>query len=209
MPEPVVGVVLAGGRSSRMGGGDKSLLPLGDRTILGRVLERLRPQVSDIIINANGDAARFGTFGLPVVADDIAGLAGPLAGVHAALVWTKSNIPDARYVVTVAGDTPFFPPDLVVQFLAAPERHPSLVVAASKEGTHPVFGLWPVTLAGKLENSLRDGMRKVGMWTREQGAIEVLFPPVRAGDQIVDPFFNINRPEDLTEADALLRNDTS
>ncbi len=209
MPEPVVGVVLAGGRSSRMGGGDKSLLALGDRTILGRVLERLRPQVSDIIINANGDAARFGAFDLPVVADDIAGLAGPLAGVHAALVWTKSNIPDARYVVTVAGDTPFFPPDLVAQFLAAPERHPSLVVAASKEGTHPVFGLWPVTLAGKLETSLRGGMRKVGTWTREQGAIEVLFPPVRAGNRIVDPFFNINRPEDLSEADALLRNNTS
>jgi molybdenum cofactor guanylyltransferase len=192
MPKPIVGVVLAGGRSSRMGGGDKSLLALGDRTILGRVLERLRPQVSDIIINANGDAARFGAFGLPVVADDIAGLAGPLAGVHA-----------------VAGDTRFFPPDLVAQFLAAPERHPSLVVAASKKGTHPVFELWPITLADKLENSLRGGMRKVGMWIREHGAIEVLFPPGRAGNRIVDPFFNINRSENLTGADALLRKDAS
>ena len=122
LTEPVVGVLLAGGRSSRMGGGDKCLRPLAGRPILAHIIERLKPQVSDMIINANGDVARFAAFGLPVVADSIAGFAGPLAGVHAGLEWVKANRPDVRYVVTVATDTPFFPADLVQRFLAELKR---------------------------------------------------------------------------------------
>ena len=190
-PNRVVGVILAGGRSSRMGGGDKCLLPLAGRPVLASVIARLRPQVSDLIINANGDASRFADFGLPVIADTIGGLAGPLAGVHAGLEWVKANAPDVGFVVTVAGDTPFFPSDLVQRFLAELADHPALLVATSEEGVHPVVGLWPIAMAPQLEDSLAQGVRKVGAWTKQQGAREVFY-----------------RPEELAEADALLRAET-
>jgi molybdopterin-guanine dinucleotide biosynthesis protein A len=203
--ERVVGVVLAGGRSSRMGGGDKCLLPLAGQPVLSHVLDRLRPQVSDLIINANGDASRFADFGLSVIADSVAGLAGPLAGVHAGLEWVKANAPGVRYIVTVASDTPFFPSNLVHRFLAELGDYPTLIVATSEEGVHPVVGVWPVATAPELEDSLKQGMRKVGAWTKQHGALEVFFAPVKIGGKLVDPFFNINRPEELAEADALLR----
>jgi molybdenum cofactor guanylyltransferase len=204
----VVGVILAGGRSSRMGGGDKCLLPLAGRPVLASVITRLRPQVSDLIINANGDASRFADFGLPVIADTVGGLAGPLAGVHAGLEWVKANAPDVGYIVTVASDTPFFPSDLVHRFLAELADHPALLVASSEGGVHPVVGLWPVAIAPQLEDSLAQGMRKVGAWTEQHGALEVFFGPVKVGGRLVDPFFNINQPEELAEADALLRAET-
>ena len=206
--EPVVGVVLSGGRSSRMGGGDKCLLQLGGEPVLAHILHRLRPQVIEIIINANGDPSRFADFGLPVIADSIAGLAGPLAGVHAGLEWAKAHASGVRCVVTVASDTPFFPSDLVQRFLSALEDDPALAVAASSEGVHPVVGLWPVAIAPKIEESLRRDMRKAGAFTKDHGAIEVFFEPARIGERLVDPFFNINRPEDLAHADALLREDS-
>jgi molybdopterin-guanine dinucleotide biosynthesis protein A len=206
--ERVVGVVLAGGRSSRMGGGDKCLLPLASQPVLAHVVDRLKSQVSDLIINANGDASRFADFGLTIIADSVAGLAGPLAGVHAGLEWVRENAPDVRYVVTVASDTPFFPSNLVHRFLAQLKDHPTLLVAASEEGVHPVIGLWPVAMAPQLEDSLKQGMRKVGAWTKDHGALEVFFAPVKVAGRLVDPFFNINRPEELAEADALLRADT-
>ncbi len=203
--EPVAGILLAGGRSSRMGGGDKCLRMLGGRPILARIVERLKPQVSGMVVNANGDPSRFAPFGLPVVADSIAGFAGPLAGVHAGLEWVKANRPGIRHAVTIATDTPFFPADLVQRFLAALKDTPALVVARSGEGTHPVIGLWPVTLAAELEASLQRGMRKVGAWTEQHGAIEVSFPEVEVGGRLIDPFFNINQPDQLAEADALLK----
>jgi len=204
LTETVVGVLLAGGRSSRMGGGDKCLRPLGGRPILARIIERLEPQVSDMIINANGEATRFAEFGLPVVGDSVAGFAGPLAGVHAGLEWVKANRPGIRYAVTVATDTPFFPTDLVQRFLAERGRCPTLVVARSEEGIHPVIGLWPVALASDLEASLEKGMRKVVAWIRDHGAVELFFPKVEIGGTRIDPFFNINEPAELAEADALL-----
>jgi molybdenum cofactor guanylyltransferase len=205
LPQRVAGVVLAGGRSSRMGGGDKCLLPVAGQALLARVVERLRPQAGDVVINANGDHARFAGFGLPVIADSIAGHAGPLAGVHAGLEWAKANASGARYVVTVAGDTPFFPTDLVQRFLSAGiEDSSRICVARSEEGVHPVFGLWPVAISGEIETSLRQGARKVSAWVAQHGAIEVSFPPAMIGGRPIDPFFNINRPEDLAEADALL-----
>src|SRR3989337_2801111 len=202
--QPVVGVLLAGGRSSRMGGGDKCLRLLGGKPILAHIIERLTPQVSDIVINANGDASRFARFGLPVVPDSVAGFAGPLAGIHAGLEWVKANRPGVRYVVSVATDTPFLPLDLVQRFLAEQAQRPSLVVARSAEGTHPVVGLWPVALAGDIERSLQQGMRKVGGFTEQHGAVEVSFLAVDIGGRSIDPFFNINRPEDLAEAEALV-----
>jgi molybdopterin-guanine dinucleotide biosynthesis protein A len=207
-PTRVVGVILAGGRSSRMGGGDKCLLPLAGQPVLASVIARLKPQVCDLIINANGDASRFADFGLPVIADTVGGLAGPLAGVHAGLEWVKANAPDVGYIVTVASDTPFFPSDLVHRFLAELADHPTLLVATSQEGMHPVVGLWPIAMAPQLEDSLAQGIRKVGAWTKQHGAREVFFAPVKVGGRHVDPFFNINRPEELAEADALLRAET-
>jgi len=204
LPESVVGVLLAGGRSSRMGGGDKCLRVLGGKPILARIIERLRPQVSDIVINANGDPSRFAAFGLPVISDSVAGYQGPLAGVHAALEWVRANRPGVDHVVTVATDTPFFPADLVARFLDAGEGSAEFCVAQSDEGTHPVIGLWPVSLAQALEDSLKRGERKVTAWTKDHGAVPVFFPAIEVGGRNIDPFFNINAPEDLAAAEALL-----
>jgi len=209
LPNGVVGVLLAGGRSSRMGGGDKCLRMLGGKTILARIIERLKPQVSDIVINANGDASRFAVFGAPVVADSIVGYAGPLAGVHAGLEWVKANRPGVGHVVTMATDTPFFPSNVVRQLLQASDDSSALRIARSEAGTHYVIGLWPITFAAALEASIKQGERKVGAWTKEHGAIEVFFPPVVVAGQSVDPFFNINAPEDLAAAEALLSEKTS
>jgi molybdopterin-guanine dinucleotide biosynthesis protein A len=203
--ERVAGILLAGGKSSRMGGGDKCLRPLGGRPILAHIIERLKPQVSELVINANGEMARFACFGLPVVSDSIAGYAGPLAGVHAGLEWIKANRPDIAYGVTVATDTPFFPPDLVQRFLAARAKPPGLLVAQSEGGVHPVVGLWPVALADEIARSLKRGQHKVGAFTEQHGAVEVSFPPVEIGGKEIDPFFNINRPEDLAQAEGLLK----
>jgi molybdopterin-guanine dinucleotide biosynthesis protein A len=204
--ERVVAVLLAGGKSSRMGGGDKSLRPLAGKPVLAHIVARLRPQIGAIIINANGDPSRFAAFDLPVVADNIAGFAGPLAGVHAGLQWAEAHAPGARHIVTLATDTPFFPHDLVQRFLAeARDDEGALLVAKSADGVHPVFGLWPVAMVRELEKSLMQGVRKVGAWTAQQGAREVMFPPVEICGRLVDPFFNINRPEDLGEAEALLQ----
>ena len=205
MPEGMIGVVLAGGKSSRMGGGDKALLQLVGRPLLAHVVERLRPQVAEILLNANDDPGRFATFGLPLVADRLTGKMGPLAGIHAGLAWAKANRPESRFVITVAADTPFFPSDLVSRLCAATDKaNPTLVVARSESGVHPVFGLWPVSLATHLEDSLRRGARKALDFVTAHQAKEVTFPPVEIGGRALDPFLNINRPEDLAEAEALL-----
>jgi molybdenum cofactor guanylyltransferase len=202
--ESVVGVLLAGGRSSRMGGGDKGLRPLRGRPVLAHVIERLRPQVAAIVINANGDLSRFARFGLPVVADSIEGYAGPLAGIEAGLAWANAHYPNANAVVMVATDTPFFPLDLVRRFANARKDASTLLVARSEEGVHPVIGMWPLAMRRKLKQALEQGVRKVGAFVEEQAAIEVSFPPIKIGGTRIDPFFNINRPEDLAEAEALL-----
>jgi molybdopterin-guanine dinucleotide biosynthesis protein A len=202
--ESVAGLLLAGGRSSRMGGGDKSLRLLGGRPIIARIIDRLRPQISDIIINANGDSARFAAYRLPVISDIVVGFAGPLAGVHAGLEWIKTNRPDITHVVTIATDTPFFPPDLVRRFLAKESNGLTLLVAQSDEGVHPVIGLWPVALAPAIAEFLKQDKHKVGRFAEEQRAIEVYFPKVEVGGVLVDPFFNINEPEELARANALL-----
>jgi molybdopterin-guanine dinucleotide biosynthesis protein A len=195
------GVILAGGRAARMGGGDKGLLPLGDTTILDRVVGRLGRQVSPLALNANGDPARFARFGLPVLGDSVAGYPGPLAGVLAGLDWAAALGLDA--VVTVAADTPFFPEDLVVRLGHAAETAGTpVVLAATSSGRHPTFGLWRVDLRGDLRRSLRDGTRKVMDWADRHGAATAMFP-----DTPVDPFLNVNTPEDLARARALVARD--
>jgi molybdopterin-guanine dinucleotide biosynthesis protein A len=206
LSEDAVGVLLAGGRSSRMGGGDKCLLPLAGQPMLERIIGRLRPQLPDLIINANGDASRFATFGLPIVEDRLGGYAGPLAGVHAALAWTKENRPGCRFVLSAATDTPFFPEDLVKRFdNAVAGSQSKLLIARSEVGTHPVFALWPMSLLANIEEGLNSGLRKVGEWMRQHEAEAVDFPHAEIGGRRIDPFFNINRPEDLAEAEALLQ----
>lgn len=195
------GVILAGGQATRMGGGDKGMRMLGGQSLLARVEARLAPQVDQLALNANGDAARFADMGLPVIPDSIAGFAGPLAGVLAGMDWAASY--GAETIVTAAADTPFFPCDLVPQLLLASEgmTHP-LVLAATpdaKRGTarHPTFGLWPVALRDDLREALEGGLRKVVLWTQEHGGREALFPQEEA-------FFNVNTPEDLARAETML-----
>lgn len=199
MKQPL-GVILAGGQATRMGGGDKGLLPLGNGTLLSCVIDRLGPQVAELALNANGDAARFSSFGLPVLADSIDGYAGPLAGVLAGLDWAAAQGADT--IVTAAADTPFFPCDLVPRLLLASEgmTHP-LVLAATpdaKRGTarHPTFGLWPVALRDDLRAALQAGLRKVVLWTDQHGGRTAMFPDEAA-------FFNVNTPDDLTQAEQM------
>ena len=195
MKQPL-GVILAGGKATRMGGGDKGLLPLSEGTILDQVIARLSPQVAGMAINANGEAERFAALGLPVLPDSIADYPGPLAGVLAGLDWAAGQ--GAESVVSVAADTPFFPHDLVsrLQFAAKDMEHP-LALAATADGRQPTFGLWPVALRDDLRAALQDGLRKVVMWTDRHGGREALF------DEVGEPFFNVNTPEDLDKAQAM------
>jgi molybdopterin-guanine dinucleotide biosynthesis protein A len=194
-------VLLAGGLSRRMGGGDKCLRALGGRSILERVIERVRPQARHLVINANGDPARFAGFGLPVVADAVAGYAGPLAGVVTGMLWARDHAPGAADIVTVPTDGPFVPRDLVARLLAARDQAAAdLAQAASGGQVHPVVGLWPIRLAEDLHRALVDeAVRKVDVWTARHRLVTVTFPSTP-----VDPFFNANRPEDLAEAERLL-----
>jgi molybdopterin-guanine dinucleotide biosynthesis protein A len=187
------GIILAGGRATRMGGGDKGLLALGDTTLLGHVIARLTPQVASAALNANGDPARLAAFGLPVLADPVEGHLGPLAGVLAGLDWAAAH--GAETVVSVAADTPFFPCDLVPRLvLAADGMDAPLALAATPDGRHPTFGLWPVSLREDLRAALRGGLRKVVQWTDAHGAQTAMFGAEG------DPFFNVNTPEDLERA---------
>ena len=201
MKQPL-GVILAGGLATRMGGGDKGLLALGDRPLLAHVIDRLAPQVAGLALNANGDPARFDGFGLPVLADSIEGFAGPLAGVLAGLDWAAGQGGDA--IVTAAADTPFFPCDLVPRLLLATEGMAApLALAATPDPErgrvrHPTFGLWPVALRDDLRAALQGGLRKVVLWTDRHGGREALFA---AGG--TDPFFNVNTPDDIVEAERI------
>jgi molybdenum cofactor guanylyltransferase len=188
-----------------MGGHSKCLAPLAGKPILAHVVARLEPQVAALAINANDGPSRFASFGLPIITDRVACHAGPLAGLHAALAWATECGANIGHVVTVACDTPFVPNDLVGRFLSAlEEAGRECCVARSAGGVHPVIGLWPIGIVGKLEAALDQGQRKASAWAEQQGAVEVFFPPTQLGSRAIDPFSNINRPEDLAEANALL-----
>lgn len=193
MKQPV-GVILAGGQATRMGGGDKGLLQLGDRSILDHVIARIDPQVAALSLNANGDAERFSGYGLPVKSDSIEGFVGPLSGVLAGMDWAHSI--GASHVVSVAADTPFFPCDLVPQLLLNATGD-GLALAASPSGRQPTFGIWPVSLREDLRGALIGGLRKVVQWTNTHGAGTAEFPDDQA-------FFNVNTPDDLIQAEAML-----
>ncbi|MDI6025983.1 molybdenum cofactor guanylyltransferase MobA [Corticibacterium sp. UT-5YL-CI-8] len=196
----IAGVILAGGRSSRMGGGEKGLLDLGGRTLLQHVADRLAPQVDTVALNSNGEPEFFVSLGVPVVADTLSDRQGPLAGVLTGMIWARSQ---NRFsdLVTVTCDTPFFPADLTARLLAARRRDSDVVIAASNGRDHPVFGLWSLGLEEKLAHFLKaQSDRSVMAFIRNCGYVSVSFDFIRCGDQSVDPFFNINTPRDMTEA---------
>lgn len=205
-PDTIAGVVLAGGLSRRMGGGDKGLIDLAGTSMIGRVIDRIAPQVAHIAINANGSKERFAAFGLPVIADPIPDHPGPLAGVLAGLRWARSLGEPISHIATVSSDAPFLPDDLVKRLAEEAARRPAgaIVLARSEGNLHPVIGLWPVHLADDLEAALHDGVRKVLRWTDRHGTFGVDFAACKVGGREVDPFFNANTPEELAEARALL-----
>jgi molybdopterin-guanine dinucleotide biosynthesis protein A len=201
MPEAIAGLLLAGGQSRRMGGGDKALMKLGDETLLARIIARVRPQVGPLVLNANGDVSRFAGFDLPIVPDVVEGYAGPLAGVLTGLEWTRTHAPDCDYVASFACDAPFVPRDLVPRLVAAMQRENADMACATSDGReHPVFALWPVRLAENLRRAVvEEGVRKVDAWTARYKLARTPF----ATDP-VDPFFNVNAPQDMAAAEALL-----
>ncbi|MGE0697754.1 MAG: molybdenum cofactor guanylyltransferase MobA [Hyphomicrobiaceae bacterium] len=203
--ETIAGVVLAGGLSRRMGGGDKGLAALGAATMLDHVVQRIAPQVGRLALNANGDKARFDALGLDVVADTVEGFVGPLAGVLAGMRWAQREMPHASHLVSVSSDAPFLPTDLVSRLASALAAGGGRVAMARSGGElHPVIGLWPVELADDLEAALRAGLRKVLAWTDRHGTVAVDFAMLAAGGETVDPFFNANTPDELDEARRLL-----
>ena len=201
-PEPnICGLLLAGGQSRRMGGGDKCLMELGGQTLLRRLIATAAPQVAPLVLNTNSDPALFRDYGLPVAPDVVDGYAGPLAGVLTGLEWAAANAPHCDWVASFASDAPFAPTDLVSRMRTAIEREDSDMACASSAGRdHPVFALWPVRLAAELRAAVvTEGVRKVDTWTARYTLARAEF-----GTAGGDPFFNINRPEDLAAAEVLL-----
>jgi molybdopterin-guanine dinucleotide biosynthesis protein A len=197
---PTLGLVLAGGLARRMGGGDKARIRIGGVTILERVLVRLKPHCRGIIINANGDPARFGDTGLTVVLDTVPDFVGPLAGILAGLDWTAAHAPDCAFVASAPGDCPFLPKDLVPRLHEARiAAGTPLACARSGDWSHPVVGLWPLTLREDLRRALTvEGLRKIDVWTARHGVATAEWL-----DNPVDPFFNVNTPEDAARAEEI------
>jgi molybdenum cofactor guanylyltransferase len=196
----VSGVVLAGGLARRIGGGDKPLCKIGGHTILSRVIARLEPQCERLFLSANGDPMRFASFGLPVIADGVKQHPGPLAGILAGLDWVAAHWPNTQWILSVPGDCPFLPRDLVERLRQAVSAEDAeLAVAATQGRSHPVIGLWKVALRDALREALVvEGLRKVQVWTERYRVATVAWP-----DEPLDPFFNVNTVEDLAEAERL------
>jgi molybdenum cofactor guanylyltransferase len=199
---PTLGLVLAGGLARRMGGGDKAMIRIGGATILERVLDRLRPACAEMLLNANGDPARFARFKLPVIADSVPDFAGPLAGILAGLDWAATHAPDISYMASAPGDCPFLPRDLVERLhRVRSESNLPLACARSGEWRHPVVGLWPIALREDLRSALlAEGLRKIEIWTARHGIAIADWP-----SHPVDPFFNVNTPEDAAAAERIAR----
>lgn len=198
---PVVGLILAGGLARRMGGGDKCLLPLAGKTLLQRTIERAQPQVDELLLNANGSSLRFARMRLPVIPDLYIDNPGPMAGIHAGLDWLNKDDPDSEWLVSFSSDSPFFPQDLVSKLMAAAiDKQVQIAVAATSAGIQPTFSLWHASLLGKIDSVLNSGkIPRLQDWITQQKHALVEFP---IGEP--DPFFNINTPQDLYTAEALL-----
>jgi molybdopterin-guanine dinucleotide biosynthesis protein A len=193
-------VILAGGLARRMGGGDKPLRAVGGRSLLDRVIDRLAVQCDTLVLNANGDPARFAATGLPIVADPIDNYPGPLAGVLAGLDWVAAHRPAAEWMLSAPSDCPFLPRDLLTRLHQARiDQQAQIAVAASAGRAHPVIALWPVELRADLRRALlADDVRKVDRFTARYPRALVEWPVTP-----FDPFFNANAPDDLTEAERI------
>lgn len=200
-PHEIGGVILAGGKSSRLGGGDKGLLSLDDQSMLAHVISRFKGQVAKLAINASGDAARFAQFNLPVFPDATPTREGPLAGVLAGIEWAKAQ-PGLRAFVTVSTDAPFIPPDLVKRLSASGAP---LVCAVSHAHVHPTISLWPLTIGDSIRTALAEGRREMMAFVVEQGARLAIVPETQVNGQQVDPMFNVNTPEELDSARRILQ----
>lgn len=198
----IAGLILAGGRATRMGGADKAQLELAGRPLISHVIDRLRLQLRSLAISANGDPARFGDFALPVLPDPRQDFSGPLAGILAGMAWARTACPGCRWLLTAPCDAPFLPPDLAQRLLQAIEDEGAdLALAASAGRDHPVAGLWPLSLEEALRRALlEEGLRKVGQFAGRYKKAVAEFPSERG----IDPFLNLNTPEDLRAAQALL-----
>jgi molybdopterin-guanine dinucleotide biosynthesis protein A len=199
----IAGIILAGGQSRRMDGVDKALLPFGDGRVIDHVYARLVRQIEPVALNSNNEPVLFSNLPVSVIPDDIDGFAGPLAGVLAAMEWANNQALPFTHIVTVATDTPFFPDDLVHTLRHAVADAPGHIgVAASGSRLHPVFGLWPVFLKNDLRRWLSDAKhRRVVAWIEGHPHKIAEFPIVTTqSGASLDPFFNINTPEDITEA---------
>jgi molybdenum cofactor guanylyltransferase len=201
IPPPTLGLILAGGLARRMGGGDKARIKIGNKTILERVLACLAPQCARLIINANGDPARFDDTGLSVVADSVPDFAGPLAGILAGLDWAATNVPQCDWMASAPGDCPFLPDNLVARLHEARSKAETpLACARSGQWRHPVVGLWPVALREDLRCALTvDCLHKIEIWTARHGVAIADWP-----GKPIDPFFNVNTPEDAARAGELV-----
>lgn len=197
----ILGILLAGGQARRMGGGDKCLLPLGGKTLLQRSIAKAQPQVDQLVLSANGNSLRFARSRLPVVADAYPEFLGPLAGIHSGIQWAKQHRPNTEWLASFACDTPFFPENLVAQLAEAAEQDSALVtVAASNDRLHPIFALWHSSLFDALTKTLESAnIPPLAQWIEQQSYVQVDFPC-----ETYDPFFNINRPQDLYDAETLL-----
>jgi molybdopterin-guanine dinucleotide biosynthesis protein A len=197
----VIGLILAGGQARRMGGADKAFLKLGGETLIARAIARARPQADELMINANGDLKRFDGLGYEVIADRIGGFLGPLAGILSGFEWMRANRPNARWLASFACDCPFFPADMVKRLVAeAQVRDVPIAIAASGERHHPVFAVWSASLPVTSESVLHgEGLRKMDDFVARFPNTRVVFPSAP-----VDPFFNINAPDDLVRAEKIL-----
>jgi molybdopterin-guanine dinucleotide biosynthesis protein A len=200
MNEATIGILLAGGQATRMGGGDKSLRQVGGKTLLAHAIARLAPQCATLVLNANGDAHRFAAFGLAVFADDVSGFAGPLAGIVAGLDFIAAHHPETSWAVSAATDTPFLPKDLVRRLRAAREAAGCPIACARSDGfTHPVIALWPVALRHNLRHALVDeNIRKV-----EQFQLRHRVAYADWQSDLFDPFFNVNTQDDIVAAEKM------
>ena len=198
----IPGIILAGGLSRRMGGGDKGLLMLGKTTIIERVIDKISPQVGSLAININGDSSRFPDYKLPIIPDSIKGYLGPLSGILAGMEWAFKN--GNRYIATVAADTPFLPDDLIKRLHAmVKSKNLNIGIAASRflrrddVFIHPTFGIWEVALKDDLRDALANDTRKIMFWAKK---FKLDYYYFETSDKLSDPFFNINTPDDLEEA---------
>ena len=198
----IPGIILAGGLSRRMGGGDKGLLMLGETSIIERVIDKILPQVGSLAININGDSSRFPDYKLPIIPDSIKGYLGPLSGILAGMEWAFKN--GNRYIATVAADTPFLPDDFIKRLHAlVKSKNLNIGIAASRILStddvfmHPTFGIWEVGLKDDLRNALANDTRKIMFWAKKFKLDYYYFD---TSDKLSDPFFNINTPDDLEEA---------